>query len=149
MKISKELKNGFLIFIGIGIFFLLMEVLKLSNLYFLRLFNVVIVVYGLNRTIKANIEQGDRNFLTNFISAGLTGAIGVILSIIGLAIYITIRGGSDYLANLSDSFIYGKTTSIAEYCMVLSLEGMASVLIVVFATIHYWKTKDSFKEYQA
>lgn len=149
MKISKELKNGFLIFIGIGIFFLLMETFGLSNLYFLRLFNVVIVVYGLNRTIKANINEGNKNFLTNFVSAGLTGAIGVILSIIALSIYISLRGGAEYLSRLSESFIYGKTTNVAEYCMVLSLEGMASVLIVVFATIQYWKTKDSFKEYQA
>lgn len=149
MKLSKEFKNGFLIFIGIGLFFLSMEALGLSNLYFLRMFNILIVVYGLNRTIKSNIQEGHKNFLTNFVSAGLTGAIGVVLSIIALAVYITYRGGSAYVSKLSDSFIYGKTENVAEYCMVISLEGMASVLIVVFATIQYWKTKDTFKEYQA
>lgn len=126
-----------------------MEVLGLSNLYFLRLFNIVIVVYGLNRTIKANIEDGNKDFLANFVSAGLTGAIGIILSIIALSVYISLRGGTEYLSQLSNSLIFGKTTNIAEYCMVLSLEGMASVIIVVFATIQYWKTKDSFKEYKA
>lgn len=149
MKLSKEFKNGFIIFLGIGLFFLLMEGLGLSDNYFLRGFNVIIIVFGLNRTINANIQEGQKNFLTNFVSAGLTGAIGVVLSIIALSIYITLRGGSEYMSHLSDSVISGKTDSSAQYCMVLLLEGMASVLIVVFATIQYWKTKDSFKEYQA
>lgn len=149
MKLSKEFKNGFIIFLGIGLFFLLMEGLGLSDNYFLRGFNVIIIVFGLNRTINANIQEGQKNFLTNFVSAGLTGAIGVVLSIIALSIYITLRGGSEYMSQLSDSVISGKTDSIAQYCMVLLLEGIASVLIVVFATIQYWKTKDSFKEYQA
>ena len=57
MKIAQEILNGFLMFLGIGTYFLLMEVLGLSNNYILRIFNVLIVIYFLNKTIKFNIEN--------------------------------------------------------------------------------------------
>ena len=52
MKLPKELVNGFIIFIGIGLYFLLMEFLGLADMYFLRLFNILFVFYGTNKTLK-------------------------------------------------------------------------------------------------
>ena len=42
---SLEIKNGFLIFLAIGIYFLLMELLGLSQLFYLRLVNIFFVFY--------------------------------------------------------------------------------------------------------
>jgi hypothetical protein len=50
MSVSKEFYNGVLIFIGIGIYFLLMELLGLSDVFMLRMLNIFIVVFFLNRT---------------------------------------------------------------------------------------------------
>jgi hypothetical protein len=146
MKLSKEFINGFIIFVGFGIYFLIMEALGLSKYYVLRIFNVLIVMYGLSRTIKANIKEGKTSYLSNLISTGLTGFIGVALAIIGLAIYVDFRGGQAYISNLSEAFMFGGHPTLGEYCFGLAIEGFASVLIVVFVNMQYWRTKNVFKE---
>ncbi len=146
MKLSKEFVNGFLIFLGIGIYFLLMEAFGLSKYYILRIFNVLIVIYGLNRTIKSNLKEGKTAYLSNLISSGLTGAIGITLGIIGLALYVYFRGGIAYLNSLSKAFLFGGNPGIAQYCFGLFIEGIASVFMVVFINMQYWRTKDVFRD---
>jgi hypothetical protein len=46
MKLTKEIRNGFLIFLGIGLYFLLMNVLGLANLFYLRTLNVFFIFWG-------------------------------------------------------------------------------------------------------
>lgn len=145
MKISHEITNGFLMFLGIGSYFLLMEVLGLSNNYLLRIFNVLIVVYFLNKTIKFNIQNGKNGYLLNMISASLTGVIGIILGIIGLALYIQFNGIDESVARLSKEFLFGGNPTLGEYCISLLFEGLASVLMVVFINVQYWQTKGVFK----
>ena len=58
MKLQKELLNGILIAVGIAVYFLAMEVLGLSDKFYLRFFNIVIVYYGVHTTLKSNIEAG-------------------------------------------------------------------------------------------
>lgn len=147
MKLSKEFINGFLIFLGIGIYFLLMEAFGLSKYYILRIFNVLIVIYGLNRTIKSNLKEGKTAYLSNLISSGLTGLIGIGLGIVGLAVYVYyIKGGTSYLNNLSEAFLFGGNPTLAEYCFGLFIEGIASVFMVVFINMQYWRTKDVFRD---
>ena len=146
MKLSKEFINGLLIFLGIGIYFILMEVLGLSKYYVLRIFNVFIVIYGLNRTLKSNISEGKTAYLTNLISTGLTGFIGIALGIVGLAVYVYYRGGQTYLNNLSEAFLFGGNPTLGEYCFGLFIEGIASVFMVVFINMQYWRTKNVFKD---
>ena len=69
MKLPKEITNGFLIFVGIALFFLLMELLNLSNLFYLRLLNVLFIFYGVNRSLKMNLTEGKNGFVPNAISA--------------------------------------------------------------------------------
>ena len=146
MKLSTEFKYGILIFLGIGIYFLLMEVLGLSKLYFLRILNVFIVIYGLNLAIKTNLKNGKVGYLPNLISSALTGFIGIGLGIIGLVAYLKIRGGEQYMNQLSEAFLFGGEPSITEYSFGLFIEGIASVLIVAFINMQYWRTKDVFKD---
>ena len=70
MKLSTEFKYGILIFLGIGIYFLLMEALGLSDFIYLRILNVFIIIFGLNLTIKSNLKEGKHGYLTksNFYS---------------------------------------------------------------------------------
>lgn len=146
MKLSTEFKYGILIFLGIGIYFLLMEALGLSKLYFLRILNVFIVIYGLNLAIKSNLKNGKLGYLPNLTSSALTGFIGIGLGIIGLVSYLKIRGGEQYMHQLSEAFLFGGEPSIAEYSFGLFIEGIASVLIVAFINMQYWRTKDVFKD---
>ncbi|MBP8066842.1 MAG: hypothetical protein KAY31_05170, partial [Flavobacterium sp.] len=113
---SREFRNGTIIFVGIGIYFLLMEMLGLSNHFYLRILNVFIVLYGTNRTIKANIYEGQNDYLFNLTSGAMTAFIGVILSVIALNIYIHLRGGAEYIKTLSEAFLFGGSPSIYQYC---------------------------------
>jgi hypothetical protein len=139
MKNKAEIKNGFLIFLGIGLFFLLMELVGLSNKHYLRLFNLFIVIYGINNVIKSNYENGHSDYLENLISGFKTGIIGVVLSIIGLIVYIYLKGGESYLSLLSDTFIFAGKSNIIKYCSALLFEGVASSLISSYALMQYWK----------
>ncbi len=139
MKNSIEIKNGFLIFLGIGIFFLLMDLFGLADKNYLRILNAFIVLYGINKTIQFNFNHGNSDYLDNLISGFKTGIIGVVLGIIGLILFVYIKGGESYLTKLSDTFFFVGKTNIIKYCSVLFFEGIASSLIGSFALMQYWK----------
>ncbi|HSD08118.1 hypothetical protein [Flavobacterium sp.] len=141
MKVKKEIKNGFYIFICIGVFFLLMEFLGLSNLFYLRLINTVFVVYAVNDTLKYRIAHGKKNFVSNAVAALTTSGIGVFLSVLGLLIYSYLRGGDEYINNLSKTFLFGGNPSINMYCLTLFFEGMAASLIVTMLLMLYYNNK--------
>ncbi|MCG2612166.1 hypothetical protein LZZ90_11675 [Flavobacterium sp. SM15] len=138
---SREFRNGLIIFVGIGVYFLAMELMGLSNIFYLRILNIFIVLLGINRTIKANIHDGETNYLYNLTSGAMTAFIGVILSVIGLNIYIHLRGGAEYIKTLSEAFLFGGSPSIYQYCAGLLFEGLASSAIGAFALMQYWKGK--------
>lgn len=141
MKVKREIKNGFFIFISIGTYFLLMEFLGLSDLFYLRLFNVFFVVYAVNDTLRSRIGHGKKEFVPNATAAMLTSVIGITLSVIGLLIYSYMRGGDAYINNLSETFLFGGHPSINMYCFTLFFEGIASSVIVTMLLMLYYNDK--------
>ncbi|MEL1240603.1 hypothetical protein [Flavobacterium flavipallidum] len=141
MKLSKEFSNGVIIFLGIALYFLLMEALQLSNVYFLRLFNIIFVYYGVNRTLKSNFLEGKTNLSDNAISALMTSLTGVFLSISGLVAYIYAKGGDNYILTLSDTFLFVGSPSVMTYNISLLFEGIVSAVIVTFSLMLFWKKK--------
>lgn len=141
MKLPKEIYNGVIIFIGIALYFLLMELLHLSNLFFLRLFNIVFIYYGVNRTLKSNLKEGKNNFADNAISALMTALAGVLFSIMGLVAYIYSKGGDEYIKTLSESLLFVGSPSVMTYNISLLVEGIVSAVIVTFSLMLFWKKK--------
>lgn len=141
MKPPKELLNGFIIFIGITAYFLLMNVLGYGNSFYLRLVNIFFVFYGVNRTIKMNVEEGQKDFVSNAVSAMVTSLVGVFLSIIGLIIYSYMQGGDKYVQSLSKTFLFGGNPSIFSYSISLLFEGIASSVIVTMLLMLYWNNR--------
>lgn len=141
MKLPKELINGFLIFVGIGLYFLLMEVLGFADLYYLRLFNILFVFYGTQKTLKSNYAEGNTILVSNAVSALITSLTGVFLSIIGLLIYIYSKGGDSYVETLSKTFMFGGSPSVTMYSVSLLLEGIVSAVVVTFMLMLYWDTR--------
>jgi pheromone shutdown protein TraB len=141
MKLPKEVTNGVLIFIGIGIYFLIMNVLGFANLFYLRLFNVFFIFYGVNRALQMNLAEGKKEFLSNAISAMVTSLIGVFLSVFGLLIYSYAKGGDAYVQSLSKTFMFGGNPSVNTYCICLLFEGFASSVIVTMLLMFYWNNK--------
>jgi len=144
MKLSKIFVNGFIIFTGISIFFLAMELFGMADNLYLRFLNVLFVYYGVNRTIKQNVEEGNNGYLQNLLEGGFTALVGVLLSVMGLFGYIYYKGGDAYMANLSDKLVFG-SASVNEYCFGLLFEGLASGMIIVFITLQIWRGKTLFK----
>jgi hypothetical protein len=141
MKVKKEIKNGFFIFISIGTYFLLMEFLGLSNLFYLRLFNVFFVLYAVNDTLRSRVAHGKTKFVPNALAALITSVLGVTLSVVGLLIYSYMRGGDAYIHNLSETFLFGGHPSINMYCFTLFFEGIASSVIVTLLLMLYYNDK--------
>lgn len=141
MKLPKELLNGILIFIGIALYFLLMTILGYENVTFLRVFNIIFVFYGVNRTIQMNLAEGKKVFVTNAVSAMMTSLVGVLLSIIGLLIYSHMKGGDSYVQSLSETFLFGGNPTVNTYCISLLFEGIASTIIVTLLLMLYWNDR--------
>ena len=141
MKLPKELINGLLIFIGIGIYFLTMNLLGLSDIFFLRLLNIFFIVYGVNRTIVSNIQEGKKDFLSNAMSAFATSMIGVFMSVTALWIYAHMHGGDVFVRTLSKSFLFGDDPTVATYCYCLLFEGTGSCIIVTLILMFYHNNK--------
>ena len=138
MKLSNELFNGTIIFIGIGLYFLLMNALGFADLFYLRFLNVFFVFYGVNRTIQMNLLKGKKNFVSNAIAAMMTSLIGVSLSIIGLVIYSYMNGGDSFVKTLPKTFLFGGNPSVNTYSICLLFEGVASSVIVTMLLMLYW-----------
>ena len=137
MKISKEFQNGFLIFLGIAIYFLFMNLVGLSDVFYLRLFNTLFVLYGVNRTF----TMGEVFLVNNAKSAMKTSLIGVFLSIIGLIIFSYLQGGDQYVQSLSKTFLFGGNPSVMTYSICLLFEGIASTVVVTMLLLLYWNNR--------
>ena len=137
MKNAIDIKNGFLLFIALGVYFLIMDASGLANNAILRSLNAVLIVYFINRTITYNIESGSADFFEAYFSALKTGALAVLLSMIGLLVYVHFRGGEIFLKELSGSLFFGHNLGIIPYVAVLFFEGIASVVIGVFVIMQY------------
>jgi len=141
MKLSKEFTNGFIIFLGISFYFLLIKAIGFGDKSYLRLFNIVFVLYGVNRTVKMNVSEGKINFVSNGISALKTSLIGVVLSILGLLIYSYINGGDSYVQTLPKTFLFTGNPTIIGFCLSLLFEGIASSVLVAMLIMLYWNDK--------
>ncbi|GIZ09922.1 hypothetical protein [Flavobacterium sp. UMI-01] len=141
MKVSKEIVNGAVIFSGIAAYFMLMNVLGYADIFYLRLFNVIFVFYGVNRTIEMNLNEGKRKFIQNATSAMITSVIGVVLSVIGLIVYSYLQGGDAYVHSLSKTFLFGGNPSIEAYSICLLFEGIASSVIVTMLLMMFWNNR--------
>ncbi|TRX39508.1 hypothetical protein [Flavobacterium restrictum] len=141
MKLSREWYNGSSIFVGIGVYFLIMNLLGLSDVFYLRLFNTLFVLYGVNKTIVMNLADGQTNLVNNAKSAMLTSLIGVFLSIIGLIVYSYMKGGDAYVQSLSKTFLFGGNPSVETYSICLFFEGVASSVVVTMLLLLYYNDR--------
>lgn len=142
MKTSRILINGFIIFAGIGLFFMLMEILGLSKNIYLRLFNFVFVLYGVNRTLQQNYHDGIHEYFKNLGAALATSFVSLVLSVFAFTQYANIRGGEAYLEKYADAYLFGGgSPSAYEFGLGLFLEGLAACAIVSFTLMMYWKDR--------
>lgn len=142
MKLKRELINGFLIFLCIAGYFLIIDYVGLADEFYLRIFNILIVAFGVNLTIKQNNREGIRGYVTNLKSGIITSMIGAILIVGSLLFYIQSNGGEEYLQELSKGFLFGGgDLNVSYYCIGLLFESIASSVIVTFVLMQFWKNE--------
>lgn len=144
MKYSREFTNGFFIFLGISIYFLIIEFLGYSDVFLLRMFNAVFVILGVNLTLQQNYKDKIIGYFTNLKSAIITSLIGAVFSVASLLAYISYNGGEAFLKTLSNGFIFGGgDLSMYQYAIGLFFESAAASLMVSFCLMQYWKGKSA------
>lgn len=147
MNFSRIVINGFLIYVGIALFFLLMEQLGWSDQIYLRLVNFVFVIWGVNKTIKANYEDHINGYFTNLTAGIFTAIVSLILGIFSFIGYIEYMGqdhggSNEYLQKYAGSYIFGGgEPSLYQFVTGLTVEGVAASVMVSFALMQYWKDK--------
>ena len=142
MKASRIIINGLIIFICIGLYFLLMDMLGLSKNIYLRLVNFVFVIYGVNRTIQSNFKDNINGYFTNIVSAFLTAFLSLALGVFAFMLYADYQGGEKYLQDFAGTYIFGGSNpSPYQFGIGLFIEGLAASVVVSFALMQYWKDK--------
>lgn len=143
-NLNPEVRNGILLFLFIGVYFIIIDLLGYADNIYLRTLNIFFVFYFVNRTYKQYVSKGESSFLNNLGAAIITSVLGVVLSIVGFLLYIVVFRGNEYLSELSEPLIgAGKDLTLLQYCFALFAEGIASSVIVAFILNQYWKNKST------
>lgn len=133
---QRATRNGLIIWLMLGFYFLLLDSLGYSDIAYLKIFNVVPVLIGVNMTLKYHAKKADHFGM--LVRKGIqTAFIGVGLSIVGLLVYFEILLGGVDIANYSTTLI--PTSSLSQYIFALFAEGLSSAIIAVFVLLQYWK----------
>ncbi len=142
-KRDYTLRIGLLMFAAIAGFFLLMKLFHLEEYNELRLFNFVIVALFSVRLAKLNIIESDKiEYLDGLRTIFFANAIAVVLSIIGLVVYVQIFD-RDFIDTFQYGFLYAGDVSLGKVVAALFMEGMASAAIVSFSVMQYYKNVKS------
>lgn len=142
MVLQRAIINGFLIYFGIALYFLIIEYLGFADEFYMRIVNLFIVTYGVNRTIEKNCKEGITGYKKNLFSGIITSIIGCALSVLSLFFYILYKGGNEYLQTLSKGFLVKKeNVNVLYYCGGLFFECVASSILITFVLMLIWKKK--------
>ncbi|WP_152286720.1 hypothetical protein [Flavicella marina] len=133
------INNASRIFMGIVIYFFAMKLLGLENITELRLFNFLIVIWGVNTAIKQNIEFNKNNLYLSNLSIGFSTAVFAVVAVaFSLIFYITFLN-YDLLHIMENSRIWGNHLTLERMIFAILIEGLASSVICTFIVMQYWK----------
>lgn len=132
---TNAVKNGLLIFGLVGVYFIILELLGLTDNIFLKFINFIFVLIGVNNTLKTTSKIG-ADYLKKLVAGVVTVFVGIFLSAIALYIYLSVNDSSDISA-------YAMTLIPAEtnfqFAGIIFVEGFTSSLMIVFIMLQYWK----------
>lgn len=141
------LKNAILIVLMISGFFFFSKLIGQEDNPYLRFLNIVFVILGIRQTVKESIAQnGVTNYGLNFGSAFATGALSVLISSIGVLLYIELIS-PEFLDKMNNNFLIGGDLTVFEVFFSLVIEGLASSIIGSLIVMQFFKnySKDDTK----
>ena len=138
MKIS-TIKYAVLTYLLLGMLFLILRAMRLTEFTELRLLNILIVVYFSNLVAKKNIHEINyKGYFQNFISLFRFNMLIVILSMVSLYIFTALIDSS-ILSNSESFLTIIPVDSEAELLFALFAEGLSASIVVSYGILQYWK----------
>ena len=136
------IKYAILTTLIIGGFFLLSKVFGLQENPYLRFLNLFFVLFGIRQAIKLNIEQNkETDYLSNLGLGLQTSALSVLLSVVGVMVYVEFID-RQFIEAMNNSFLIAGDLDKAEIFLTLLIEGMASSFIGSFMVMQFYKNHD-------
>ena len=133
------IKHAILISLMIGGFFFLSKLVGLEENPYLRFVNLLFIIIGIRQAIKENIYvHKETNHAKNFATGFASAALAVILSTIGVVIYIEFIN-PEFLEVMNQSFLIGGDTSLFELAFTLVIEGLASSIVSTLIVMQFFK----------
>ena len=129
-------KYGLLIWLLLGFYFLLIDSIGMADVAYLKIVNIVVVLFGVNLTLRHFARKGV-SYGQLFVKGFSTAIIGIGLALIGLVFYFEVLLGGVAISEYSTTII--PTASLSQYVLALFAEGIASAVIAVFVLLQYWK----------
>ncbi|AEV31804.1 hypothetical protein [Owenweeksia hongkongensis] len=136
-------KNGLFMLGGLIAYFLLMRVVGLAEVYWLRTFNLVILILFVRNSILSFRRQSSesyQSFNTMFMISVRTCFVGIGLFALFLAIYLD-QIDKTFMANLAVKESFGGEITAVSAASIVFIEGMISGLAASFVLIQLFKSK--------
>lgn len=137
-RFAYVLRNGIILFLLLGLYFLLLDALGWANNIYLRLVNFIFIFFILRNTIKRAVKKGE-NYPIKFLLGLVTVGIGITLSVIVLYYFL--------YAFQPDIERYANTVMAAHsyfgLCLALLIESWASSIILLFIMLQFYKNHQS------
>jgi hypothetical protein len=134
------MRYAFYSFLGIASFFLLMKLVGMENVAGLRVFNLVIVIYFMNRLARRNLQDDPNlNYVEGLGSLLLANVMTVVASVLGFVAYVRFLD-PDFLNNYKAALFWlSNDMNLWRTVVSLFMEGMAGAIIISFTLMQYWK----------
>ena len=136
---SNTLSYGMRMFLWIGLFFVVVNLIGLGHISELRVVNLLIIIYFSSKLAKTNVIDNDNiSYLSNLGSVFAANILNTILSILGLLLYIQLID-PEYVHRISEGVMLIPADSLMEVIVSILFEGLAGAAVVSFGVMQYWK----------
>jgi hypothetical protein len=142
---KNTIRYGIYIYVLIGLFFLLMKLLGLEHVAWLRVFNLLVIVYMSNRLAKLNFSmKHEMEYGSRLASVFLANIIGVVLSVGSFYFYVKLFDPA-FMLRFDEGALWIGSFTLHEAVAAFFLEGAAGSIAVSFIVMQYWKDMKSTK----
>ena len=137
---SHTIKYGLMVFLGLAIFFLIMESVGLVHNFNLRILNAVIVVGGIYFCLKS-FKQNKFDHSFTYINGLGVGFFVALISTISFAVFMGIYlfVNPEFMLAIKENEPQGIYMNEFAVIMLILIEGLASGLLITYSCMQFLK----------
>ena len=136
IKRSNVIRNGLILFVLLGVYFVILDAMGLADNIFFRLGNYLFIILIVNNLLKTAVKNGE-SYLSKLASGVVVVSIAMVLGSISLFIYFQILQPDleRYVSSVISANSYGGL------CVALFIESISSSIILVFIMAQLYKNR--------